>query len=236
MTEDGEPDPYYQAIEEAFNRRRRAPLLLSPRDWALITAWKDAGVPLRVVLQGIDNCFDAFEKRPRGSRRINSLGYCRQEIDGLHELYLGIHGADSSRPDPAASASPNRTLARHLGRLSRRLKEAAAVASEAHLDPLVGAAAAAAAEVRHLKRDVTVGGATALAAEAALERLDGALLEAAGRALGSDAVRAIESEVRGALADSAGRMEREAFEATLRAARAQRLRRRTGLPRLSLFD
>ena len=61
MTSQHEHAAYYRAVEEAFVRRRGAAMLLSPRDWSLIGEWIDVGVPLRVVLQAIDNIFDAFE-------------------------------------------------------------------------------------------------------------------------------------------------------------------------------
>ena len=66
---------YYRAIEEEFVRRRGAALLLSPRDWTLIGTWHEAGIPLRIVLQGIASVFDAFERRAPAGRRINSLSY-----------------------------------------------------------------------------------------------------------------------------------------------------------------
>src|SRR4029077_10459400 len=55
-------DEYFRAVEEEFVRRRGAAMLLSPRDWSLIGEWQEAGVPLRVVLQAINNIFDAFER------------------------------------------------------------------------------------------------------------------------------------------------------------------------------
>jgi hypothetical protein len=123
-TDAGPEDPYLLAIEETFNRRRGAPHLLSPRDWALADAWRKSGVPLRLVLQGIENCFDAFERRAPGPRRINSLSYCRQEILGLYDLYLGLHGPAAGRPDPAAPDHGAARLAKHLARVLRRVKEA----------------------------------------------------------------------------------------------------------------
>src|SRR5262245_7733792 len=150
MTAPDGADPYFQAIEEAFNRRRAAPHLLSPRDWALIDSWQRARIPLRIVLQGIDNAFDAWARRPPTARRINSLSYCRQEVLALHELYLGLHGAEAARPDEARAVHPAKALARHLGRLARRVKEAMGAASAGGLDPLVGALAEAAAEIKRM--------------------------------------------------------------------------------------
>jgi len=71
---------YFTEIEEHFHRRRGSTLLLSTLDWALIETWKDAGLPLEAVLRGIDATFDRYENRPSGSRKINSLAYCAQEV------------------------------------------------------------------------------------------------------------------------------------------------------------
>jgi len=45
---------YFTEIEEHFVRKRGKHLLLSPLDWNLIAAWRDAGVPLSVAIRGID--------------------------------------------------------------------------------------------------------------------------------------------------------------------------------------
>jgi hypothetical protein len=37
---------YFTEIEERFQQRRGAALLLSTIDWALIETWRDAGIPL----------------------------------------------------------------------------------------------------------------------------------------------------------------------------------------------
>lgn len=239
MTPDGDSgreDPYLLAIEETFNRRRGAPHLLSPRDWAMADAWRQAGVPLRIVLQGIENCFDAFERRGPGPRRINSLSYCRQEVLSLHDLYLGLHGPEAGRPAvPAQDGAPR--LAKHLGRLIRRLREAATAASADGRDPLVGALAESAAEVRRLRKSLQGdGGADPAAVEATLARLDALLVERAQSTLTDEERVAVDREIESALGDAGGTMSASALEATRAAARARRIRQRARLPRLSLFD
>lgn len=240
MTGGGDPereDPYLLAIEETFNRRRGAPHLLSPRDWALADAWRRDGVPLRLVLQGIENCFDAFERRAPGPRRINSLTYCRQEVLTLYDLYLGLHGPEAGRPEAKAAAEAAPRLAKHLGRLLRRLREALTRASTDGRDPLVSAVAESAAEVRRLKQGLKEAGPEdAAAVEATLDRLDAALLARAQATLTPEERTAIDREIDAALGSDAGRMSGAALEATRAAARARRVRQRTGLPRLSLFD
>ena len=56
---------YFTEIEDHFQRARGTGLfLLSPLDWALIEAWKNAGIPLEAVLRGIDQAFDKWRSRP----------------------------------------------------------------------------------------------------------------------------------------------------------------------------
>lgn len=71
---------YFTEIEECFRRCRGTPTLLSTLDWALIEAWKEAGVPLEAVLVGIERSFEKFKKRPQRFRKVNSLAYCSQEV------------------------------------------------------------------------------------------------------------------------------------------------------------
>jgi hypothetical protein len=71
---------YFSDIEEHFCRRRGTTLIGSTLDWSVMESWKDAGVPLEAVLRGIDATFDKYDRRPRKSRKINSLAYCLQEV------------------------------------------------------------------------------------------------------------------------------------------------------------
>ena len=71
---------YFTEIEEHFRQRRGGGLLLSTFDWALIETWKDAGIPLEAVLRGIDAAFDHWERKPSKTRKVNSLGFCAQEV------------------------------------------------------------------------------------------------------------------------------------------------------------
>ena len=71
---------YFTEIEEHFQRRRGTLLLLSTLDWALIETWKEAGIPLEAVLRGIDTAFDAYDRKPNKTRKVNSLAFCSQEV------------------------------------------------------------------------------------------------------------------------------------------------------------
>jgi hypothetical protein len=241
-----EPDPYYRAVEETFNRRRGAPLLLSPRDWALIGEWQSRPIPLRIVLQGIENCFDSFERRNPGARRINSLSYCRQEVLALHELYLSLHAPAAGRPDDGAASdgaaknvaiarSADQVVARHLTRLVRQARASAAWASQAHIDPLVGALASAIVDLKGMKRSLKSSALAPEVLEAALSRLDAGLLEAARTALPPEEQARLEGDAVTEVGPAGPRMTAEAFRSTVQAASARLLRRRCRLPRLTLF-
>ena len=66
---------YFTETEEHFQRARGTGLFrLSPLDWALIEAWKNAGVPLEAVLRGIDTAFETLpEERRAEAKRVEAL-------------------------------------------------------------------------------------------------------------------------------------------------------------------
>jgi hypothetical protein len=91
---------YFTEIEEHFQRRWGAPLLLSTLDWTLMETWKDAGIPLEAVLRGIDTTFEHHERRPtRKARKKNGLGFCVQEVlTAAEEMKEAAVGAGSAGP------------------------------------------------------------------------------------------------------------------------------------------
>lgn len=91
---------YFTEIEDTFVRRRGKHLLLSPIDWAMIEGWQERGIPLHIVLRGIESVFDVFDKNP-GPRTIKGLLYCREEIEAQYQEWLG---AQIGRSDEKASA------------------------------------------------------------------------------------------------------------------------------------
>jgi len=90
---------YFTEIEEHFQKRRGILMILSPLDWALMETWKDAGVPLEAVVRGIDASFDKWERKPRRTRKVNSLAYCAQEVlASAEELKDSAVGAAIAKP------------------------------------------------------------------------------------------------------------------------------------------
>lgn len=127
---------YFTEIEEHFVRRRGKHLLVSPMDWGLIAAWKDAGIPLQVALRGIDTAMDGFFSRQRrGSAKINSLCYCHDsvmaEYDAYRESRIGEsesdqesrceNGEKAASGDPAGEAEISESI-RYVSELVRDIK------------------------------------------------------------------------------------------------------------------
>ena len=127
---------YFTEIEERFQQRRGAILLLSTLDWALIETWREAGIPLEAALRGIDAAFDKYESRQKRARmqKINGLAWCAQAvIDAAMEMSEASVGSasDGSASTPAAeSGFEHERVAAHL-RAAATALDAAEVAAEA---------------------------------------------------------------------------------------------------------
>ena len=143
---------YYTEIEDRFQQRRGALLLLSTLDWALIEMWREAGVPLEAVLRGIDAAFDKYEARQKKARmrHINGLAWCAQAVmqaaEELREAAAGsaITGSAAANGEARESGFEHERVAVHL--------EAAASALEA-ATVAVAACGATAARLRELSAE-----------------------------------------------------------------------------------
>jgi len=125
---------YFTEIEERFQRRRGALLLLSTLDWALIETWREAGIPLEAVLRGIDAAFDKYEARQKRGRmrRVNGLAWCAQAVMvAAEELREAATGTASTATDGGReSGFETERVAAHLEAAATAL-DAATVATEA---------------------------------------------------------------------------------------------------------
>jgi hypothetical protein len=139
---------YFTEIEERFQQRRGALLLLSTLDWALIETWRDAGIPLEAVLRGIDAAFDKYETRQKRGRmrRVNGLAWCAQAVmQAAEELREASAGATPAASAPGDSGFEHDRVAAHLEAAAEALV-ASAIAPQA--------CAATALRVRELAAEV----------------------------------------------------------------------------------
>jgi hypothetical protein len=132
---------YFRRVEEHFGQRRGGPLVLSPKDWRLLEKWHEKGIPLPVVLRGINHAFDRFRASGPRPDRINSLRYCEQEVQAAWEEHRAAHGrrdADARQPPTAAL----RGASRHLLAVAAACRATAKERDAATAAPLARAAEA----------------------------------------------------------------------------------------------
>src|SRR3974377_1112135 len=143
---------YFTEIEERFQQRRGAILLLSTLDWARVDTWREAGIPLEAALRGIDSAFDKYEARQKRGhmRRINGLAWCAQAVmeaaEELNEAAAGSTGTTAAQSD---SGFEHERVAAHL--------ESAAAALDAAQDAArvaPGSGATTGARLRALATEV----------------------------------------------------------------------------------
>jgi len=148
---------YFTEIEERFQQRRGALLLLSTIDWALIETWREAGIPLEAALRGIDAAFDKYEARQQRGRmrRVNGLAWWAQAV---------MEAAEQLNEAAAGSAPPTAT-SRESGfeeeRVAAHLEAAAAALDSATVAP--EACAATAARLRELAAEARAAAAAGAA-------------------------------------------------------------------------
>jgi hypothetical protein len=114
---------YFTEIEEHFSRQRGRHLFVSPLDWCLIELWKDSGIPLHVVLRGIDRSFES--STAKGRKPPRSLYYCHPAVTEAFEQHQAAHvGAGEEDSGPAASAFTKSQVRELLDELSGALARA----------------------------------------------------------------------------------------------------------------
>ena len=214
----GAPEPpedeasYGTRVEDAFVAERGTPFLLSPKDWHLICAWRDAGIPSDTVIRAVRGAFE--KKRARGDlSKISSLAYCENAVVVLWEMerrgLVGAHGPCRTAEAVAFDAAP-------------RLAALAASLAAAEVAVPDGADAAAATEALGDCR----------AAVAALA--PGAGLEALEKALGGPARERLARDVEEEAGDVSG-LPKETQRRVLSAVRTRAVRRLFGLAPLTLL-
>lgn len=213
--EQAEEAAYYQAVEDYFVSRRGDPLILSNADWNLVRRWRQAGLPLRVVLRGVRDAMDSHLLGWSRDRKVGSLAYCAREVETARERWeraLSLGGELDGHTRGALEA-----MAEALERAELPDERSRGLAAEI--------AAAVRSEAPGSLAELT----------AWLTRHETRLLAAIHAAEGLERRAARERGVEEVLAPWAGRMPAQVLDHL----RGESLTRRTledyGLPRLSLF-
>jgi transcriptional regulator NrdR family protein len=216
---------YFTEIEETFIRRRGKHLLVSPLDWALIEAWQQRGVPLHIVLRGIENVFDSHEKKPNQKRTVKSLFYCKEEIEAQYAEWLESQvGKNTEDENGKNELFSKESVAAHLEKAAEDL----AVKAESKNGELREVLERVINRLDELKNNYQ----TSELLEESLEKLD-ALIDNA--ILNEFETGDLTREIEGQMSSYRNKMDPEVFGQTINLMVVKRLREGAEIPRLSLF-
>ncbi len=236
---------YFTEIEDAFVRRRAKHLLLSPLDWALIETWKQIGVPLHVVLRGIERAFDSWEARPR-KRSVKSLLYCQEEVEAQYAEWLEARVGQSLEADEsriAASEPGDESLifsrsavVDYLTHGKVALLETAQQRKKPGDDNLSEALERAASILDELTKDFASSAAPdTRRLEDSLTGLERMLNDTLDSVVSPADRKSIEAEIVAQLRPYKTHMDKTMYQRTLDNLMVKRLREQFAVPRLSLF-
>jgi hypothetical protein len=229
---------YFTEIEDAFVRRRGKHLFLSPMDWALMETWKQQGIPLHIVLRGVEKSFDSFESRPR-KRTVKSLLYCQEEVEAQYAEWIEARvgsapGSEEQETDktPFSFAA----ISEHLSRNRASLTQLANLRKQQGEDDLSEALARAAALLAEIESDFTTGGTLdTRRLEDSLTGLERMLNDAMLSVVSTSALAELKSVIKDQLKPYRSQMEAVVYQQTFDNLLLKRLREQFAVPRLSLF-
>lgn len=203
-------------------------MFLSPLDWALIESWQERGVPLHIILRGIEKVFDGVDSQPKRRRSVKSLMYCREEIEAQYaewlERQVGKNGASETEESSAEEEFSDESIKTHLANVRAALK----TAEEDAKGGLREALERASARLDELRRTFADAETLEKSLEDLEKTIDRALLE-------TPEIKDVEGEIERSLAAYKNKMETEIYRHTFDLMLLKRLRERAGIPRLSLF-
>lgn len=240
---------YFTEVENEFVKRRGSHMLVSPLDWALIESWKQRGIPLHVVLRGINTSFDSHAQRAQRGRKINTLFFCEQEVEALYHEYIEARVGSAFKPGANDNGNGNGNGKGHSAestpfakaRLVEFLRErqtALAGLSETHKDdwPLAESFARTATRLQQLFDEVQTAAHTDTEAlEQDLTITEELILDGLRQSLGAESLAALEKEAHQQLRAFREKMGKEIYAQTVDNYIARRLREQYQVPRLSLF-
>lgn len=201
---------YFRELEELFINLRGAPLLLSPADWKTAREWFRLRIPLDVIEGVLRELLGRHPER-RGRAGVRSLRYfdsaVQQAWEEARELSADF-GEDRAHPLDIPS----------------------------RLEALAGAIPESIEGCHEMRQKVLALSGDAGDVEARLGALDGTLLERAIEALNAKERESIDREVGEAIALLEKRVAPEQRGEIGQQLLAKAVRRRVGLPVLSLFS
>ncbi|MEE2786659.1 MAG: hypothetical protein VX589_04915 [Myxococcota bacterium] len=211
-------DEYVQRIGDAFIKHSRRGLMLSPRDRMIIERWQRAGIPLDVVMTGLN---DAFANPPR--RRVTSIAFARPAVERAQAAWRNrdVGGQSRCHNTGQENSTAFAYLIAALTEVSQRQSD---IGIGRCIMSLVG-------QVEHLNASRLMD--AEIDVDSQLEALEDGFCDAVLSLLDQDVVRTMHTEIEGTLA-SMSWSSNHARQASKRAYLRRRIRRYLGTPVLQL--
>ena len=200
--------------------------------------WKQQGIPLHIVLRGVEKSFDSFEARPR-NRTVKTLLYCQEEVEAQYAEWVEARVGAASNPDndePDSDKTPFSfaAISEHLQR--SRTSLAALARSRNKDDDLSEALTRAAALLVDIESDFANSAVLdTRKLEDSLTGLERMLNDAILAVVSVKALDELKKEVKDRLKPYRAQMEAAAYKQTFDNLLLKRLREQFAVPRLSLF-
>ena len=229
---------YFTEIEDAFVRRRGKHLFLSPMDWALMETWKQQGIPLHIVLRGVEKSFDSYEARPR-KRSVKTLLYCQEEVEAQYAEWVEAHVGSATSPDnqqPESDKTPFSfaAVSEHLQRNRNSLSELAK--SRSQEDDLSEALARAIGLLADIEKDFASGATfDTRKLEDSLTGIERMLNDSMLSVASASTLDELKKTVKDQLKPYKAQMDAAVYQQMFDNLLLKRLREQFAVPRLSLF-
>jgi hypothetical protein len=220
-------EDYYAAVERHFVDLRGSPLFITPKEWQLIHNWRRMQIPLHVVKDGLTEIFG----RPKRTRPIRRLGYCRQTVEAAYRRHC--EALTGARRGEAETDDDETQVQSYLVRLENELRQVRRSLADSHPELAEHAERSAEDLARLAARPTAEKSFQTIEHE--LGRMDEELIKAAESCLEEDESRRCMGDAERSLMDYQERMPEDVYRSAVRSAYLKRVRAHFGLPALSLF-
>ena len=202
--------------------------------------WKQQGIPLHVVLRGVEKSFDSFEARPR-KRTVKSLLYCQEEVEAQFAEWTEARVGSSSTPAPA-TAEPDATpfsfeaISEHLQQSRETLADLAESRKKKGEDDFTEALERAVSLLAEIEKDYASGATLdTRKLEDSLTGLERMLNDSIFAVVTATTLEDLKAAVKDQLKPYRAYMEAAVYNQTFNNLLMKRLREHFAVPRLSLF-
>ena len=198
--------------------------------------WKQQGIPLHIVLRGVEKSFDSYEARPR-KRTVKTLLYCQEEVEAQYAEWVEAHvGSTTAAAEPESDKTPFSfaAVSEHLQRNRNALSELAKLRSQE--DDLSEALARAIGLLADIEKDFASGATfDTRKLEDSLTGLERMLNDSMLSVASSGTLDELKKIVKDQLKPYRAQMDAAVYKQTFDNLLLKRLREQFAIPRLSLF-